>query len=207
MNTTPKPEARYYDGGFYSLFADPALGEIRKKIYRMIEKDKTVIDIGCGTGALAFSLSDKCKKVVGVDRSPEMIRYANAKKKNGNFANTSFQYADATNLSMFPEKAFDFAALSMVLHEIPAALRIKVLENIARISKKIVIADYIVPVPVNFFGLAARAVELMAGIEHFTGFLSYQKHNGLNGLLVQPGLTVERKTTAKTGVIGIFCVS
>ena len=41
-----------------------------------IEASDTVLDIGCGNGALAYDVAKKAKKVVGIDLNKENIKIA-----------------------------------------------------------------------------------------------------------------------------------
>ena len=44
-------------------------------------KDKSVLDIGCGTGNLTFELSKHFKKIVGIDMDVDMLNIAETKKR------------------------------------------------------------------------------------------------------------------------------
>ena len=57
--------------------ADPRHEETRELISSFIGKNSSVLDIGCGTGALARHLAPRCKQVAGLDLSSRMIEEAN----------------------------------------------------------------------------------------------------------------------------------
>lgn len=59
----------WYDGWFYDTFIAPNQDKLFSQIKELIESDSTIIDIGCGTGRLEFTLADKCKSVLGIDLS------------------------------------------------------------------------------------------------------------------------------------------
>lgn len=69
-----------------------------------------ILDIGTGTGGVAFLLGAKFKdaKIVGCDIAPGMIQKA---KQNNRYENVSFEAADAENLP-FADKRFDLAVSS-----------------------------------------------------------------------------------------------
>ena len=51
------------------------------------------LEIGCGTGAFARQLANRCKRVIALDLSAEMIRVA--RSRTGKIENLQFQVADA----------------------------------------------------------------------------------------------------------------
>jgi len=63
----------WYDGWFYDKFIAPHQDILFGQIKNLIEPGSTVIDIGCGTGRLAFAISDKSKSVLGIDLSERNI--------------------------------------------------------------------------------------------------------------------------------------
>ena len=71
------------------------------------------LEIGCGTGAFARQLATRCKRVIALDLSPEMIRVA--RSRSTRFANLEFQLADAMTWD-FPRAHFDFICSIATLH-------------------------------------------------------------------------------------------
>lgn len=53
----------WYDGKFYDKFIAPNQDKIFEQIIKIIAKDTLILDVGCGTGRLAFQLSGHCKKL------------------------------------------------------------------------------------------------------------------------------------------------
>ena len=76
---------------------------------------ENAIEIGCGTGAFARLLANRCKRVVALDLSSEMIRVARA--RSSEFDNLEFQLADATTWD-FPRSHFDFICSIATLHHL-----------------------------------------------------------------------------------------
>ncbi len=70
----------WYDGKFYAKYFDPWEKEIREIIYNFIENDSSVLDVGCGTGALVFYIAEKCKQVIGIELSLKLLHFANQEK-------------------------------------------------------------------------------------------------------------------------------
>ncbi|MBI5002316.1 class I SAM-dependent methyltransferase [Candidatus Woesearchaeota archaeon] len=190
----------YYDGKPYQFLFDKALKEVREIIIGQIKPNTIVIDLCCGTGALVFDLADRCTSVTGVELSSKMIAHAEKSKRISGKKNIQFFHADASHLNTITDKQYDYATISMALHEMPCEMRLKVLQEAKRISKKIIIADYAVPQPCTLAGGSVYFIEFFAGMEHFRGFRNFQKNKGIHSLLEKCGykIKVERKNTKGT---------
>lgn len=97
-----------------------------------ITENDSVLDIGCGNGACTWSISQKAKKVVGIDMSVKNINLAKKKFSNDNL---EFIVGDAVSYK-FMEK-FDVIVLSNVLEHIEK--RVEFLKKIKRLAPKILI--------------------------------------------------------------------
>lgn len=77
---------------------------------------ESVLDLGCGDGRITAEISALVPqgRVVGMDRSPEMVQYAREHFPAGKFPNLSFQQADARSLPF--EAQFDAVFSNAVLH-------------------------------------------------------------------------------------------
>jgi len=73
------------------------------------------LEIGCGTGAFARRLAERCRNVLAIDLSAEMIRVA--RSRSGQFDNLDFELADATTWT-FPQSEFDFICSIATLHHL-----------------------------------------------------------------------------------------
>jgi SAM-dependent methyltransferase len=76
---------------------------------------REALDVGCGDGLLARKLSQKAAFVTGVDRSPEMIRQAQATASG----NLTFLEADYLDAAALPEGMYDFVSAVAVVHHAP----------------------------------------------------------------------------------------
>ena len=78
--------------------------------------DETVLDIGCGDGKLTAALARQLPRgsVLGIDNSPEMVRYAAKSFPAAKFPNLSFKVCDARRLA-FADK-FDLVVSFSTLH-------------------------------------------------------------------------------------------
>lgn len=73
------------------------------------------LEVGCGTGAFARELAARCRRVVALDLSAEMIRVA--RSRSVRFDNLEFQLDDAMTWS-FPQSHFDFICSIATLHHL-----------------------------------------------------------------------------------------
>ena len=75
--------------------------------------DERALDVGCGTGALAYALAPLVGDVVGVDSSEELLAAAREDAPEG----CTFVPGDATALP-FPYGDFDLVGCMRVLHHV-----------------------------------------------------------------------------------------
>ena len=78
-----------------------------------------VLDVGCGTGRLAFALTEQCqvKQLRGIDFSPAYIEHAT---RHNHDPRLVFQVGDACALD-FPDHSFDRVLSLLMLHFVPRA--------------------------------------------------------------------------------------
>jgi len=179
---------KWYDGLIYSAGVDPGLKAVRHIIRKQVPENSKVIDICCGTGNLAFTLSDQCEYVCGIDHSSKMIEFAKSEKESSTCTNVDFAHANAMHLPGYEDGEFDLAILALTLHEMPPSIRAAVLKEARRIARQIVILDYNVPAPMNILGLIALYFEFVAGYDHLKNYLHFRDKGGLEYLLEEVGL-------------------
>lgn len=127
----------------------PAYGlfyNMQKKQYRhIINKMKrefdltqfgTIVDVGCGTGALCSVLSEKGLNVTGIDPAIKMLNIASSKPSNQEI---SFVVADVLERLPFDDQHFDLAISSYVAHGLTANNRVKMFAEMNRVTSKFVI--------------------------------------------------------------------
>ena len=95
-----------------------------------------VLDIGCGTGALCSVFAKSGYQTFGVDSSQKMLQQAEKKTKG---LNIDFQQASIVNDLPFENDSMDLVSASFVAHGLPKELRLKMLNDMNRISNHLVI--------------------------------------------------------------------
>ena len=183
----------WYDGLFYDKLIAPNQDGMFRKIKELIEPGSEVLDIGCGTGRLEFFLSDKCKKITGIDLSEKNIVQAEKKSKKNNRDNIYFKHIGFENFIKNNSLNFDYVILTYVIHELPYEERLLLLKGVSEISKKIIVGDYLVPSPKGLWKILNEVVEFAAGKDHYNNFKSFIKHNGIAGLLNESGLKIHQE--------------
>ena len=105
--------------------------DIRQDIINMEDKNKTFLDIGCGTG---FSTSSNPGSL-GIDTSFPMINEAKRLFPNKNFTYANIDFWNTKN-------KFDIVTAMFVFHEIPQDSRKNIIKKMKNIAKeKIIILD------------------------------------------------------------------
>jgi len=112
-------------------------------IEKLLPRDLTLADVGCGTGSLTFELARFARKVIGVDLSGEMLRRARALAKERKIDNVEFRRGDALKLPL-ASHSVDAAFSVMVLHFLPEPERaIAGLCRITRPGGTVVLVDLV----------------------------------------------------------------
>jgi len=196
----------WYDGLFYDKLIAPNQDRMFRKIKELVEPDSEILDVGCGTGRLEFFLSDKCKKITGIDLSEKNINIAEKKLKKSNRDNIYFKHKGFDNFIKNNSLNFDYVIVTYVIHELPYKERLSLLRGISGISKKIIVGDYLVPSPKGLWNALNEVVEFAAGKDHYNNFKSFVKHNGITGLLNESGLRIQQeiKNSPSTSHIAVL---
>jgi ubiquinone/menaquinone biosynthesis C-methylase UbiE len=126
----------------YDLFTLPVSG-VRCKVVDLVDakEGSRILDVCTGTGQQAFAFGKEGYTVVGIDLSEDMLGIAGRKNRYGN---VGFRVADASRMP-FEDKCFDVSCISFGLHDMPHKIRERVLDEMRRVSERIVIIDYNIP--------------------------------------------------------------
>ncbi len=188
----------------YTTFIDPLLSGLRKAVVENISQHSEVIDIACGPGTLALEIAQRAGHVTGIDLNEGLISHASARAGKKGISNLCFEIRDASYLSCYSNSRFDFAVTSMAVHQFPEELAVRILTEMRRIAKAVIIADYNCPMPRGFSRSLAYGIESIAKDDHGRNFLNYMKRGGVAWFAAAAGLTI--KSTAIRGN-GVFVVA
>ena len=176
---------------------EPLMKELRVQAPELagMQAGDRAIDVCCGTGALALHYAGMGVTAAGIDMDPRVIEIADGKRRRRGLDNASFQVANALNLP-FEDGFFDFASISMSLHETESAERdiiVSEMKRVVKVGGALILIDYKVPMPFIPSSYTSRVVELVAGREHNRYFQDYMRQGGLEGLMDKHGLRDERR--------------
>src|SRR5512133_1667570 len=96
MNVTDK--RHWYDGWIYDRLLAPNQKVAFQKITNLVAENSRVIDIGCGTGRLAFRLVGKCKSILAIDLSEKNITTALRTTDLLQIKNVEFIHSDLASI-------------------------------------------------------------------------------------------------------------
>jgi ubiquinone/menaquinone biosynthesis C-methylase UbiE len=149
------PGIAIHDPGRYDLIVwfatfgrENALRAKLLKLARLLSGE-AVLDVGCGTGTLAVAAARQigpAGQVCAVDISPEMLGCARLKAKKA-CVTLDIREAPAQALP-FDDSRFDLVTSTVMLHHVPAAARLDVVREMARVTKpagRVFIADFATP--------------------------------------------------------------
>lgn len=97
-------------------------------------KEDTLLEIGCGTGEFCIEAAKKCKEVIAIDVSQNMLEYAKNKALNRDVENISFVNAGFLSYRHHKEP-LDLVVSSIALHHLPDFWKLMALKNINSILK------------------------------------------------------------------------
>jgi ubiquinone/menaquinone biosynthesis C-methylase UbiE len=124
------------------------LRELRQRTINLadIHSGESVLDVGCGTGALAieaYARVGAMGRVCGIDPGTQQVARARAKAARRNMP-IEFQIGVVEHLP-FHDQTFDVVLSSLMMHHLPASLKRQGLAEIARVLKpggRLVITDF-----------------------------------------------------------------
>jgi len=190
-----KRKDHFYEGWLYHFLVDPLLRRVHRLVRSQVKPGSALIDIGCGTGELLFSLADVGSELVGVEISKRLWSFADRQARARGFNNVQILFGDGAKLENFSAGSFDYAIACMVLHEMDASQRLPVLKEMQRLAPHVILVDYRVPPPANLAAAMCRFIERLAGRRHFRNYTSFINGGGLLSLYETLGLTVQKQLT------------
>lgn len=113
-----------------------------KRLAEILTEGMTVLDVGCGTGAITRGIAEAVGppgRVVGIDSNPNLI--ARARQAYDEIPGLTFETGDIYNLNY--EGQFDIVTSSRVLIWLSDPLKaLEMMKSAAKMGGRILIADY-----------------------------------------------------------------
>jgi len=129
----------------YGLFYNKQKNRYREVLARFLPDWQrsgyaSILDVGCGTGALCSALQEAGLSVTGVDPAEKMLAVA-----AGHVENLGVRFLQANALSglTFADKSFDVSIASYVAHGLQKNERMQLYSEMRRVTKgKVILYDY-----------------------------------------------------------------
>jgi SAM-dependent methyltransferase len=182
----------FYDGFIQDLVVNKQQMPLYIVIARLREEGSRVLDVACGTGPSPFVFAKKCARAVGVDFSSKMIAFAGRKKEKRKAANADFVHADASRMAGPVAERFDYAVMSMFLHEAEDDARAVSGEQALSLAPRLIVADFVSPFPKNGRARFLTFQEFAAGKRHYGNFRDWVARGGIDGFVERAGPGVEK---------------
>lgn len=113
----------------------------------------SVLDVGCGTGALCAAWNSRGFTVTGVDRAPGMLAVARAKTAG---LPVALLQGDVLVGLPFPADSFDYVIASHVAHGLQKDDRARFYMELRRLARRMVIVHDFSPIPSRLITLVER---------------------------------------------------
>ena len=129
----------------YDLFENVYNRKVYKgtgiKVAEFIDKNDSVLECACGTGAITEEIAKKCRQVLATDFAEGMLKRAS--KKCRKYANASFRQEDITDIKC-EDESFDKVVAGNVIHLLPEPGKaLNELLRVVRPGGKVIIPTYI----------------------------------------------------------------
>ncbi len=99
-----------------------------------LNKQSTIIDMGCGTGAFAINAADYYKKIYAIDVAELMISHARKKADEANIKNIEFHHGGFLTYE-HKDEPVDGIVCTLVLHHLPDFWKQIALTRLAQMLK------------------------------------------------------------------------
>ncbi|WP_339167405.1 methyltransferase domain-containing protein [Brevibacillus sp. FSL L8-0520] len=142
MDTNTARNRAELSGKLTNVLDSRSLATSHRRLAQILTEGMTVLDVGCGTGAITRGIAEAVGpsgRVVGIDSNPALIE--KARKAHGDTPGLTFETGDIYTLAC--EQEFDIVASARVLIWLSDPLEaLKSMVSAAKIGGRIVAADY-----------------------------------------------------------------
>ena len=179
----------YFFARFYDPFVDPYIRKIRRKVLQLAQlyQPRNILDVCCGTGHQLKLLKKHGFDVTGLDLNDHMLKIS----RKGAYAPHCIK-GDATRMP-FGDGSFGMAMVSLALHENTPETGKAILQEMWRVVEPggyLLLIDYDISSDTRLDArLITRAVEWLAGGDHYRNFKRYLAAGGLENIMkaIPPG--------------------
>jgi ubiquinone/menaquinone biosynthesis C-methylase UbiE len=181
--------ARLYDLGTALMGGRIRALDRRVLARAAIVPGERVLDVGCGPGRLtmgAAQAAGRTGETLGIDASPEMIALATEKASRASIP-ASFRVAAIEALPV-PDKHFDVALASLMIHHLPPDLQRRGVAEIFRVLKpdgRFVIVDFRAT-PSHGLGHVLSLLGLRRGSDHAEHLKALLNEGGFESVDIEP---------------------
>ncbi len=189
----------------YEPIIGSLLASLRTEVVRtaMDLNAHTIFDCCCGAGGLLNIYSKhNFTNYIGLDKNPHMLNKCREIALNAHLV-----YGDACRLP-FTAQSIDVSSICMALHTMPYEVALQAMQELCRVSKYCIVADYClaernIAIP---SALLAHAVEALVGGEHYKCYKKFQNNGGLEGFFYKLGISpiLRRSTLGGAGLIAVL---
>jgi len=198
MDNRQLKERRFWDkfAKRYDSFVENTVSKTYKSIIESIELEldinHRVLEIGTGTGIIAFSICSRVSTIIATDISPEMIRTALQKQKDLNIQNIDFQLQDSYSMTL-PDKSFDVVIATNLFHLLYEPE--KPIREVKRVLKDGGV--FIAPTFCVGENMRSRIITTLAGLLSGFKIVNRWSINELQTLMTNNGMVINKITTIK----------
>jgi demethylmenaquinone methyltransferase/2-methoxy-6-polyprenyl-1,4-benzoquinol methylase len=136
-----------YDAGM-RLLTLGRVDRVHALVAAAIRRGDSVLEVGCGTGAVTERLVARDARVTALDQSPEMLERARARLADAAAESVVWMERTASEIDALPEASFDAVVASLSLSEMSAPERSFVLREAGRRLRPggiLIVADEVRP--------------------------------------------------------------
>ncbi len=157
------------------------VGQIKKALDRVLMEDGLHCELGAGTGLFAIYAAQRCRRVVAVERDPQLARIA---RENIAAAGLSdrVEVLELDALDYFPTEKFDSLLVEMMsiwcINEPQVEVMAHARQHLLHPQGRLVPSEIINLVELGHYDYRVEGITCRASIPQFTGVLAPRIHSG-----------------------------
>ncbi|MCR8630131.1 class I SAM-dependent methyltransferase [Paenibacillus radicis (ex Xue et al. 2023)] len=161
-------------GKLTNVLDSRSLTNSHKRLADILTKGMTILDVGCGTGAITRGIAEAVGpngRVIGIDSNPSLIEKAH--RAHGGIPGLSFETGDIYNLTY--DKEFDIVTSARVLIWLSDPLKaLKMMISATKIGGRVVISDY------NHVKISWEPLPPPSMLSFYTAYLKWRSDAGMD---------------------------